>query len=101
MIKCLNGSLVTSIAAEQSLVPMENEDGEDAGYIPAGRNEFIIIWRSGSLQFSVGSAINPTGFTHDTLTAAGSIILTASPELLEGGVRNIRVKGSGTFFISW
>ncbi len=104
MIRCLKNTLVTSVAAEETLIPMCISDiGE---LIVSGRNEFIFTWVSGSVQISEGMPINGTvedlPVTHGTLAAAGDkTIMTLCPELKDGGFRNARCKGSGTFVISW
>ncbi len=80
-----------------------NEEGE---LRVAGRHEFLFTWASGSVQISEGLSINGTvedlTVTHATLAAAGDKqIITASPEFKDSGTRNLRVKGVGTFWISW
>lgn len=104
MIKCTKNSLVTSVAVEETLVPVSPNDND--GYNVAGRHEFLFTWVSGSIQISEGAGVNATlgdlPVTHGTLAAAGDkTIITASPELKDGGFRNIRMKGVGTFIISW
>ena len=100
MIKALNGSLITSIASEEEIVPMEYS--EDGDLKPAGRSEFNFFLVSGSVQTGVGPSISPAGYTHATWGTAGNTWKhTASPENIENSNRNIRSKGVGTFNIFW
>lgn len=101
MIQVLNGGLVTSTAAEQTLVPMEPSESP-GGYAKAGRHEFMFQLISGSIQMARGTTVSPSGFTSDTISTAGDKwIITTAPEFLEGGIRNIRIKGVGTVRVTW
>ncbi len=101
MIQVLNGGLVTSVAGEETLVPSVPK--EDSGFQAAGRHTFFFILVSGSVQMSVGASTSPgAGYTQSTYSTAGDKwFVTAAPEMLENGLRNIRIKGAGTFNIFW
>lgn len=112
MIKVLNGSLVTTTANEEAIVPYYiNEDGE---HKVAGRHTFFFVLVSGSVKTLVGeSPTSPSldGITAATRSTAGDKWFhTASPEgSSETGVvgtadqskRNIRAVGAATFNIFW
>lgn len=101
MIKVLNGGLITSTAAENTVVPVEASES-DGGYSKAGRHEFMFQLISGSVQMSRGTGISPPGYTSDTISTAGDRwIMTVAPELTDGGIRNMRIKGVGTVRITW
>jgi hypothetical protein len=111
MIKVLNGSLVTTTANEEAIVPFYiNEDGE---HKVAGRHTFFFVLVSGSVKTLVGeSPTSPTldGITAATWSTAGDKWFhTASPEADPPGFpgvadvskRNIRAVGAATFNIFW
>lgn len=107
MIRAFNGEVVSSIATDQQLLPLEvTEDGLE---VVAGRNKFNIKWVSGTFQVSkgipIGSAVSDRTPTFLTLSAAGECNITASPtDIAEdqlGSNRNIHVKGVGTFILTW
>ena len=100
MIQVLNGGLITTDATEKTIVPMEyNTDGT---LVPAGRNTFCFEIVTGSVQTSVGAEIDVDAYVHATETTAGTKwLLTATPQLQEGGYKNIRGKGVATFKIFW
>lgn len=100
MIQAVNGSLVTTDATDQEIVPMEiDADGEMS---PAGRDIFGFEWVSGSVQMGVGVPIDDGDFVHAAHTAAGDKWFhTASPSLTENHPGNIRGKGVATFRIYW
>lgn len=111
MIKVLNGSLVTTTATEEAIVPYYID--EDGNHKVAGRHTFFFELVSGSVQTLVGdSPTSPTldGNTAQTHSTVGDKWFhTASPEgpdgantnIADASKRNIRAKGAATFNIFW
>lgn len=99
MIQVVNGSLVTTDATDQEIVPMViDADGEMK---PSGREIFGFEWVSGSVQMGVGVPIDEGDFVHAPHAAAGNWFHTASPSLTPDHPGNLRGKGVATFKIYW
>lgn len=100
MIQVVNGSLVTTDATDQEIVPMDI--GTDGEMKIAPRNIFCFEWVSGSVQMGVGFPIDDGDFVHAAHAAAGDKWLhTASPSLAADHPGNLRGKGVATFRIYW
>jgi hypothetical protein len=99
-MQVLNGSLVTTDATDQEIIPMElNADGD---LVPAGRTIFTFSLVSGSVKMGVGTEIDDGDFVHATNSTAGDKwLLTASPSLEQDWHSNLRGKGVATFKIYW
>lgn len=100
MIQVVNGSLVTTDATDQEIVPMVL--GADGEMKPAGRDVFGFELVSGSVEMGVGVPIDDGDFNHATHSTVGDKWFhTASPSLTEDHIGNIRGKGVATFRIYW